>query len=189
MKVISRAEAKAAGLKHYFTGKPCSKKHVLIRYVSSGRCSECSRQGVSPHLPTRRNQIKAHPDYISLDDARRLSLSRFFTGVPCAHGHTAERHVVNGKCLVCVAEKRKYRTARLKARGLNWRGAPAQITLSRKQAIAKNLKTYISATPCPGGHTERYTCNGRCFYCGIGTKRRNRKLLTGGHYCEKSVSP
>ena len=41
--VISRAEAKALGLKHYFTGKPCKRGHVAERYVSGNGCVECDR--------------------------------------------------------------------------------------------------------------------------------------------------
>ncbi|QJB21871.1 endonuclease VII [Xanthomonas phage FoX2] len=40
--VISRAEAKAQGLKRYFTGKPCKRGHVVERLVS-GDCVECIR--------------------------------------------------------------------------------------------------------------------------------------------------
>jgi 5-methylcytosine-specific restriction endonuclease McrA len=39
--LISRAEAKAAGLKRYFTGVPCSKGHVAERFVSERNCHEC----------------------------------------------------------------------------------------------------------------------------------------------------
>ncbi|QWY14252.2 HNH endonuclease [Xanthomonas phage M29] len=41
--VIPRAEAKAQGLKRYFTGKPCPNGHLLERHVSSGGCVECAR--------------------------------------------------------------------------------------------------------------------------------------------------
>ena len=40
---ISRAEAKAKGLKHYFTGKPCSRGHIQKRNTVTGQCMECSR--------------------------------------------------------------------------------------------------------------------------------------------------
>ena len=40
---ISRAQAKAQGLKQYFTGKPCKHGHVASRWTNSGKCSECSR--------------------------------------------------------------------------------------------------------------------------------------------------
>lgn len=38
---ISRAEAKAQGLKHYFTGKPCKRGHVAKRYAANETCSVC----------------------------------------------------------------------------------------------------------------------------------------------------
>ena len=42
MEVISRKEAKARGLKRYFTGKPCKHGHVSERYTGSGACVECN---------------------------------------------------------------------------------------------------------------------------------------------------
>lgn len=43
MKVISRVDAKAQGLKHYFTGKPCSRGHIGKRFVSSFACVACAK--------------------------------------------------------------------------------------------------------------------------------------------------
>jgi hypothetical protein len=40
MSAISRAGAKASGLKRYLTGKPCKHGHVVERYVS-GQCVLC----------------------------------------------------------------------------------------------------------------------------------------------------
>lgn len=34
--------AEAAGLKHYFTGKPCKNGHIGKRYVSTWRCVQCT---------------------------------------------------------------------------------------------------------------------------------------------------
>jgi 5-methylcytosine-specific restriction endonuclease McrA len=42
MEIISRKEAKAVGLTHYFTGKPCSRKHLSRRFVSSYLCETCN---------------------------------------------------------------------------------------------------------------------------------------------------
>jgi hypothetical protein len=41
---ISRTEAKDAGLKQYFTGRPCSRGHVAPRLVSSYGCLACARE-------------------------------------------------------------------------------------------------------------------------------------------------
>lgn len=38
MKIISRSDAKAAGHKHYFTGKPCKRGGIGVRLVSDGQC-------------------------------------------------------------------------------------------------------------------------------------------------------
>lgn len=46
LSVISRAEAKAQGLKQYFTGVPCKNGHVDMRNVSSWDCCQCNRDRV-----------------------------------------------------------------------------------------------------------------------------------------------
>lgn len=42
-KIIQRQEARALGLKRYFTGKPCKRGHVTFREVARGNCVECNR--------------------------------------------------------------------------------------------------------------------------------------------------
>ena len=44
MDIITRAEALAQGLRHYFTGKPCKRGHVSIRNTRKAACLECDRQ-------------------------------------------------------------------------------------------------------------------------------------------------
>jgi hypothetical protein len=41
MQIISRADAKAQGRRHYFTGKPCKHGHVAERFVSCHACTTC----------------------------------------------------------------------------------------------------------------------------------------------------
>lgn len=41
--IISRADAKRAGLKYYFTGKACPKGHVELRFSSNKQCMACAR--------------------------------------------------------------------------------------------------------------------------------------------------
>ena len=42
--IISKLDAKAAGLTRYFTGVPCSKGHVAERLVSNRNCCKCTRE-------------------------------------------------------------------------------------------------------------------------------------------------
>ena len=39
---------------------------------------------------------------IGWSEARRRGLVRYFTGVPCKHGHVAERFVGNSECVECM---------------------------------------------------------------------------------------
>lgn len=41
MKIVSKLEAKALGLKQYFTGIPCRKGHTSERYTNGGGCIAC----------------------------------------------------------------------------------------------------------------------------------------------------
>ena len=43
--IISRKEAKAKGLKRFFTGIPCEKGHISEKLVSNRGCCECARLG------------------------------------------------------------------------------------------------------------------------------------------------
>lgn len=53
--IVTRAEAKAAGAKRYFTGKPCSRGHVAERFVSIHSCVTC----LNAHKVERRAAIRA----------------------------------------------------------------------------------------------------------------------------------
>jgi len=41
MEIITRKDAKAAGLNRYYTGLPCKNGHVDYRYTASGACKSC----------------------------------------------------------------------------------------------------------------------------------------------------
>lgn len=42
---------------------------------------------------------------ITIDEAQAAGKKRYFTGVPCPKGHTAQRYVANRKCAVCEKDK------------------------------------------------------------------------------------
>jgi hypothetical protein len=41
--IVTRAEAKAAGERLFFTGRKCRHGHIAQRYVAQGLCVECAR--------------------------------------------------------------------------------------------------------------------------------------------------
>jgi hypothetical protein len=55
-RIISRAEARALGLKRYFTGEPCKHGHVAERWVSGRVCVECARGWRAANLEKERER-------------------------------------------------------------------------------------------------------------------------------------
>jgi hypothetical protein len=51
--IITRKDARAQGLRRYFTGKPCKRGHVSERNVRSLTCMECDRVAQAVRLPKR----------------------------------------------------------------------------------------------------------------------------------------
>ena len=58
MEIITRAEAKAQGLKRYFTGKPCKRGHVIERVTSKGECPECKKIGWQAYYKANKSEIR-----------------------------------------------------------------------------------------------------------------------------------
>lgn len=58
MELTTKRDARAAGLKHYFTGCACPRGHVSLRFVSTGGCVECLREkkaeNAERHAPAKR---------------------------------------------------------------------------------------------------------------------------------------
>lgn len=56
--IVTRKEAMAAGLRHYFTGKPCPSGHIDTRHVGGG-CLACAREkSRNPDLRLRRRELE-----------------------------------------------------------------------------------------------------------------------------------
>lgn len=66
--VITREEARAQGLKHYFTGQPCPRGHIAVRFVSVGNCKECARERAMEkhvHTTTKRRAYNDQASFIA----------------------------------------------------------------------------------------------------------------------------
>ncbi|WP_080420772.1 hypothetical protein [Burkholderia ubonensis] len=66
--IISRADARAAGLVRFFDGRVCREGHKTERYVRNGLCCECnrerSRRSVKEHYSRHKQRIlDAKRDY------------------------------------------------------------------------------------------------------------------------------
>jgi len=68
--LISRSDAQARGLRHYFTGEPCKNGHRANRYTQSGACYECIRQ--STYAERERHAAKRAAD-VNLPEIKRFT--------------------------------------------------------------------------------------------------------------------
>jgi hypothetical protein len=76
------------------------------------------------------HQLSNSRNIISRDEANALGLKRYFTGVPCKHGHIAEPSVRWGRCLECG-----------RTRSAKWKAAnPERIRETRRKHRAANLE-------------------------------------------------
>lgn len=61
MEIIPSSDARARGLKLYFTGKPCKRGHITARRVSTLQCTECVRaQAIEWKIKTSYGRSNAH---------------------------------------------------------------------------------------------------------------------------------
>ena len=58
--IISREEARAKGLKRYFTGEPCKHGHVAERRVCTTQCLECWRAYLAANPDYRKESDRAY---------------------------------------------------------------------------------------------------------------------------------
>lgn len=107
MKIISLAEAKALGLKRYFTGKSCKRAgHVAERYVGAG-CVECAAAGnakryaANPKLMNMRSREyqRAHSEKIRAQKAAAYTENRETVLVDRAAYYAENRETVRTRVL------------------------------------------------------------------------------------------
>ncbi len=108
--VISRAEARCAGLRYYFTGELCRRGHLAQRFVNSCRCADCLVENNTYHNARREPFCNRRPsavDWLRLTDQQindwyeKIALIRRGKkfvfggqGVPCKTKPLEERSIV-----------------------------------------------------------------------------------------------
>lgn len=158
----TRRAALAVGSLWYFTGKPCKRGHIAERRTNYSTCRECEVNHTQETNCGRRARTAASLEarivpslpLVSLQDARDQGLPRYFTGLPCKHGHVAERDVRYGRCQGCelvrnieragwrlknpesalVAQNRHRKTEKFRL--------VSRVRESRKRALKKSVTLY-----------------------------------------------
>jgi hypothetical protein len=95
LEIISRDEAKEKGLTHYFTGVPCFRNHLTVRYVSTHQCYEC-------HKLKRTKYVRVVKDKHARAIAKENNELTYKSDKPCKNNHDSLRYTCNGMCLACL---------------------------------------------------------------------------------------
>ena len=84
--VVTCEEAKAAGLKRYFTGDSCGKGHVVERLVCSGACVECLRiNGVNWRAANPERAKEVNNRHVNANRDKIVARKRANRGLDCRH--------------------------------------------------------------------------------------------------------
>jgi hypothetical protein len=77
MDIITRQQALAQGLRHYFTGKPCKRGHLSLKYAKTANCVECTLTifNKRPYQPTAEQQERYRQRNSAYQRTRRLQMT------------------------------------------------------------------------------------------------------------------
>ena len=122
----------------YYTGKPCVRGHISLRYASSGNCIKCIEEKRSIAGRNMRGGAKFRSQSQNALAVEALNCGeKTYIGKPCPKGHT-ERRATTGNCIVCEAESNRKRKERSKRKRIFMLYGLTQTALEAKIAEQNN---------------------------------------------------
>jgi hypothetical protein len=105
------------GTMYYFTGKPCRKGHVSLRYASSANCVACIEDRRNSRIDTSKHRFSERNTKLAID-ALSSGETVYQSETPCPKGHKV-RFVNTNNCVECSkqvlrARREKVKWARIK---------------------------------------------------------------------------
>lgn len=161
---MTRAEASAAGLKRYFTGKVCPKGHISERRVHNNGCVQCERES---QIKRRASDGGKHRAYMAKYHSEKLDIRREY--------------------------ERKYRAVNLelvRARDRDyWRRNPdkKQAKRHRRRALEQNCEASLTSADIEQLRSER---GKKCAVCGVKGKMTLDHIIPlsrGGSHVARNV--
>jgi hypothetical protein len=138
---ISRKQAKAQGLRHYYTGVPCSNGHTSVRGVAKWNCLQCDREAKAAERLRDPERVRENERRTAAKHRRQKAEAskQWRNRNPDRVRHYANEH------------RRRYRTDpvfRAKIQATYNRHAQLQRDLKTNRAISSKLRTrmYIALT-------------------------------------------
>lgn len=135
----SRAEAKAAGASHYFTGRPCKSGHVCERRVDSKNCVQCKRD--------RDNRRAARPERrasrVEYDRRRYIEAPGYFERKNRAY-YAAKADAMNAKKRAYWAANRDRMAEAARAWRARNRHVIRELCARRKKAVKRAIPAWAN---------------------------------------------
>lgn len=111
-KIMTRKEAKANGLKHYYTGTPCKNGHIDMRRQDNGDCLSCRKENFAKWYETNIDKARARARenyYSDIDRRRKQSLDRYHSDPLAALEKNRDWRKRNPEKARAISLKRKTR--------------------------------------------------------------------------------
>jgi 5-methylcytosine-specific restriction endonuclease McrA len=170
MEIIGREAAKAAGMKKYFTGKPCPHGHVAFRWVAGFNCSVC--------LDISKKAYRADPEFHARELAYKAEYRNANRDKANEYAAWYWRNHPNAK-IVDAEQKEKHKESRNEYNRKYAADRPEYSRQRNAEWRAKNpdaVRAYISSRraremDAEGCHTAKdirlifFEQNGQCCGC------------------------
>lgn len=172
MEVISKREARARGLKRYFTALPCIHGHLSERTVNDGKCCECDRlrqlAANLNHAELKRRRSWHRAYYRRLTPAeleRRAECMRNLNREPeQAERNRARHRVENMTAAQLAARQARTRAATMTQTQIKQR----RDRIKRNSQYRRALKLRSGGRLSPNIHATLFEKQrGQCVYCEV----------------------
>lgn len=169
MELMSRKDAKQAGLKRYYTGRVCPRGHVSERYVSTMGCVACNF-AIDAKIKEQRQAARAAKPLSPRQAAAQRGDTHYVPATPCSKCGSSKRRTVNGTCYECTATAMRVRyqeDAEVRNNRAAYRKREAEAVkahVRKRRAVQHNAQGSHTADDIADLFDEQ---EGRCPYCNV----------------------
>lgn len=187
IQVISRSEAKAVGLKHYFTGQPCPAGHISPRFTSVGTCVACGRaKALAKHVHTtdKRRAYNSQESFVAASNRVHDNLYDY-SGVIYAGAHTK----------VCIGCPMHGPFLQSPTNHIQGKGCPTCGTVRSTQCQPKDWESFLADARSVWGDAFSYAAGGykgantpmqlQCNKHGLRLQQTPTNHMSGRNPCPK----
>jgi len=151
MEIITRLDAAARGLDHFYTGVPCANGHLSERSTRFNHCLACIREATARYRGTKTKPIDGRHARTLPAQGDRL------------RRRDESREARRAQALQKIRDDEELR-----------RNSPVEI-ITRQQAKERGLPRYYTGIACENGHlSERMTKSKKCLACHRERRARTR---------------